>query len=385
MFPWILIWICDKRIMLWLCQRQFAGAAHHFAFFMSRLAEKASIILDDGQKARAAFPLVVSASRSTDIPAFYADWFFGRLKKGYSSWINPFNNKKCHVAYAQTEFIIFWSKNPRSLLKYLDCLQERQIGCYIQFTLNDYEADGLEAALPPLEERIDTFGELAKRLGKGSVIWRFDPLVLTEEIKIDVLLARIRKLGQQLHPHAEKLVFSFADILSYRKVRTNLERNGIPYKDWTLSEMKEFAFRLAELNQTEGWNLRLATCGELADLPGIEHNKCVDDELILRLCPHSARLREVLGDGIRCRGSLFDCAAGDGINPENGGRTVLPKNRKDPGQRAACGCIKSRDIGEYDTCPHLCSYCYANKSRESVMRNYERHKANRDKDTITGR
>lgn len=101
-------------------------------------------------------PVIVSASRATDIPAFYADWFFYRLQKGYSAWINPFNNKKGYVSYQDTRFIVFWSKNPKPLLEHLDELTfpatnvaplsrgDERIGCYIQYTLNDYEAMGLK-------------------------------------------------------------------------------------------------------------------------------------------------------------------------------------------------------------------------------------------------
>ena len=106
-------------------------------------------------------PDIISASRSTDIPAFYADWFFHRLETGYSVWNNPFNGKKSYISYRNTRFIVFWSKNPKPLLPYLPILKERGIGCYIQFTLNDYEEDGLETGVPPLTERIETFRTLS--------------------------------------------------------------------------------------------------------------------------------------------------------------------------------------------------------------------------------
>ena len=89
-------------------------------------------------------PVIVSASRATDIPAFYADWFFNRLDKGYASWRNPFNGKNSYVSFANTRFVVFWSKNPKPLIPYLPILQEKGIGFYIQFTLNDYDAEQLE-------------------------------------------------------------------------------------------------------------------------------------------------------------------------------------------------------------------------------------------------
>ena len=135
-------------------------------------------------------PVIVSASRSTDIPAFYADWFFIRMEIGYSAWTNPFNGVKSYVSYNNTRFIVFWSKNPRPLLPYLDYLEERKIGTYIQYSLNDYELNGLERGVPPLQYRIDTFKMLVDRLGLGSVIWRFDPMILTDEIHPDDLIRR---------------------------------------------------------------------------------------------------------------------------------------------------------------------------------------------------
>ena len=169
---------------------------------------------ENGEIVSMQVPVIVSASRSTDIPAFYADWFFHRLKVGYSAWTNPFNGVKGYVSYKNTRFIVFWSKNPRPLLPYLDYLRERNIGCYIQYTLNDYEKEGLERGVPSISERIDTFKQLVDKLGKGRVIWRFDPLILTDEINMDTLLNRIEQIGEQLRGYTDKMVFSFADIVS---------------------------------------------------------------------------------------------------------------------------------------------------------------------------
>ena len=160
---------------------------------------KEKILKENGELVDAQVPIIVSASRSTDIPAFYADWFFHRLKVGYSAWTNPFNGVKGYVSYENTRFIVFWSKNPRPLLPHLDYLKERNIGCYIQYTLNDYEQEGLERGVPPLNERIDTFKALVGKLGKGRVIWRFDPLMLTDDIDIDLLLAKIEHIGIAEH------------------------------------------------------------------------------------------------------------------------------------------------------------------------------------------
>ena len=167
--------------------------------------KKINIQRENGEWVDAQAPEIISASRSTDIPAFYADWFFHRLEIGYSAWRNPFNGVNSYVSYKNTRFIVFWSKNPKPLLQHLPKLKSHspKIECYIQYTLNDYVAEGLEKGVPPLDERIETFKTLVEKLGKGRVIWRFDPLILTDRISQNDLLRKIDYIGDRL------LVFSF--------------------------------------------------------------------------------------------------------------------------------------------------------------------------------
>ena len=346
---------------------------------------KVDIELQDGTTVKAFAPIIVSASRSTDIPAFYADWFFKRLEKGYSVWTNPFNGVPSYVAYQKTRFIVFWSKNPHPLLPHLDKLKEMGIGCYIQYSLNDYETEGLEKGVPPKDFRIKTFKSLVEKLGKGHVVWRFDPMILTDDISIDILLEKVRYIGNELRGYTEKMVFSFADILSYRKVKSNLEKNGIKYIEWTTEMMDEFAMRLAAMNRDLDWNFQLATCGEKIDIEkyGILHNKCVDDDLIIRLAYKDETLMKHLNVEVHRRGeSLFDMEPANSLNINDDYYAVKLKDNKDKGQRAFCGCIDSKDIGQYNTCPHLCEYCYANTSKETALSNYRKHKSNPDKESI---
>lgn len=307
-----------------------------------------SIRNDNGTEVLAQAPLIISASRATDIPAFYADWFFRRLDEGYIRWRNPFSGQDSYVSFKNSRFIVFWSKNPKLLLPYLSVLKERGIGCYIQFTLNDYEAEGLEPNIPPLEQRIETFRRLVDGLGIGAVVWRFDPLIFTDKINIDTLLEKIAHIADALDGYAENLVFSFADIASYKKVSRNLHQSGIDYREWDEESMREFASRLSTLNH-DNWNFRLTTCAERIDLSeyGIEHNRCIDSELISRLSPEDTVLQNFLYNA-----------------------------KTDNGQRKACGCILSKDIGAYNTCPHGCLYCYANTSPVSAGANYKKFLAN---------
>lgn len=251
----------------------------------------------------------------------------------------------------------------------------------------------MEKGVRPLAERIETFKILVNKLGKGAVVWRFDPLILTDKIDMDKLLSKIENIGDQLNGYTEKLVFSFADIVSYRKVKSNLERSHINYIDWTPKQMLEFAGRIVELNRRKGWNFILATCGEAANLPEVEHNHCVDDRLMVRFGSHSPELLKFLG------AEVIDTAHSDNLFAEiepiyipedaveigNGKYIAIRQNNRDKGQRIACGCMNSKDIGEYNTCPHLCEYCYANSSKEVAVRNWQHHKANPFQDTITGK
>lgn len=345
--------------------------------------KKTLITLENGTSAEAHAPMIISSSRSTDIPAFYADWFFNRLEKGYSVWTNPFNSLQSYISYKNVKFIVFWSKNPRPLIPYLDILDKRNIGYYIQFTINDYEKDGLESGVPTLSQRIETFKYLVERLGKGRVIWRFDPLILTDNIDMESLLEKISKIGEQIHDYTEKLVFSFADISIYKKVKSNMEAEGIKYKEWNKDTMILLAKELSSLNGK--WGLELSTCGESINLTnyGINKNHCIDDRLIVRFGHQHPELMEALGVKIITT-SLFEEDDSRYIRLDDGRYAIISQDNRDRGQREVCGCMKSKDIGQYNTCPHLCEYCYANASKAQALANWRTHINNPHAETITG-
>lgn len=349
---------------------------------------KIEITIEDGRKVLAQTPEIISASRSTDIPAFYADWFFHRLEKGYSVWKNPFNGKPSYVSYEKTRFIVFWSKNPRPLLDYIHILEERNIKCYIQYTLNDYDNEKLEK-VPSLEKRIETFKLLVERLGKGAVVWRFDPMILTDNISIEELLAKVQYIGDQLKGYTEKLVFSYVDIALYKKVKNNLGKNKVTYHEWTEEQMEIFAQKLSVMNKERGWNYSLATCGEKIDIKkyGIEHNRCIDGDLITKIAWKDSELMNFMK--VKIEDLPTPTIFGDVTIPQ--GAIILPNNKyfisthkKDSGQREQCGCMVAKDIGEYNTCPHLCEYCYANSSKETALNNWKKHINNPYSETITG-
>lgn len=328
-------------------------------------------------------PVIISASRSTDIPAFYAKWFINRLKAGYCIWYNPFNQKPTKVCFDKCKVVVFWTKNPRPLMPYLHELDERGIHYYFQFTMNDYDEERFEPNVPKLSERIATFKELSERIGKERIIWRFDPLIITPELSPRDLLKKIWKTGNQIKGCTDKLVFSFIDINCYKKVQNNLiketnsfDKENIANCEFSETQMNEIADGLAKCRErwsSDGWELKLATCGEPIDLAkyGIEHNRCIDPELIKNLWNDDKDLLYYLHFGkLPEKSSLF---ASDFSLPP-----LSEQKLKDKGQRKACGCMISKDIGMYNTCRHLCVYCYANANNELVISNKAKHSDNNE-------
>ncbi len=334
--------------------------------------DKIKIITDNRESVEAQAPIIISASRSTDIPAFYAKWFINRLKAGYCVWYNPFNQQPMYVAFKNAKAVVFWSKNPKPLIPYLHELDERGIHYYFQFTLNDYYKEQFEPNVPSVEKRIETFKELSEIIGKEKLIWRFDPLVLTDKIGIEELLRKVENIGNQLNGHTEKFVFSFADIGNiYKKVENNLKRLNINYQEFTPQTMNEFAIGLHELN--ENWHFSLATCAEEINLENynIKHNRCIDGELMKQLFAEDKEFVYYLNYGkFPEKNTLFE---------EEFDNIPLSSERfKDKGQRKVCGCMISKDIGMYNTCSHFCTYCYANTSKETVIKNMKLHQDNNE-------
>lgn len=293
-------------------------------------------------------PLVISASRATDIPAFHAEWLMRRLRAGRCVRRNPFSGAKRLISFSHCKFIVFWSKNPAPFFVHIDELRARGFCFYLHYTLNDYVREGLEPGLPSLDRRIENCLRLAERIGRKRVIWRFDPVLLGNGLTVDEILERMGRLAEKLQYAAEKLIFSFVDIATYAKARARLRRRFPLIREVGAEEKKRMAEGIAALCAELKYPLLPASCAEKTDLGpyGIQPGRCVDAELLLRLW------RE-------------DMPAGrESAQVEAELRALL--RRKDPGQRRACGCAPSQDIGAYGTCPHACAYCYANPSEQAV-------------------
>lgn len=281
--------------------------------------------------------MIVSVSRRTDIPAFYTDWFLNRIKEGYVDVLNPFNNKQANrisLKKENVECFVFWTKNPRPLLDRIDELDGYNY--YFQFTLNSYGKD-IEPNVPSkADEVINTFIELSKKIGKEKVIWRYDPILITEKYTIEYHIKYFEKLAKKLHNYTNKCVISFLDL--YKKTEKNMKH--IKLEELLIEKMNIIAEEFSKI--CKKYNLELATCCEAIELEkyDIKHNKCIDDKLIEK---------------------LFN---------------IELENKKRDKQRELCGCIKCSDIGAYNTCLHNCVYCYANFNKDQSEINSSKNDIN---------
>ena len=269
--------------------------------------------------------MIISASRRTDIPAFFADWFMERVREGHCDVANPFNPRQVRrvsFAPADADAIVFWTRNAAPMLPYLDELDGLGYRCYFLYTLLDYP-EALEPGLPPLETRVDTFKRLADTIGPDRVIWRYDPIVLSNLTPFDYHVEAFPRLLDLLREHTRRVVVSLMD--PYKSVMRRLRAAGVEVinSPETRPEFPEMMRVIA--SSAIDADMEIVSCAEDVDLRryGIQPGKCIDDELIYRLF------------GVRVT------------------------SRKDKGQRAACGCVESVDIGSYGTCGHKCLYCYA--------------------------
>lgn len=278
--------------------------------------------------------MIISASRRTDIPTYYSEWFFNRIKEGYLLVRNPMNAhqiSKISLSPDVVDGIVFWTKNPTPMLDNLDLLKDYTY--YFQFTLNAYGQD-VESGVPSKNNKIiPAFQQLSDKIGPDRVIWRYDPIFLSKTYTIDYHLRYFEELAKRLAPYTRKCTISFLDF--YRNTERNI--SNLEIDKFTLDIQETLAQQLVEIAHSYG--LQMDTCAEGIDLQkyGITHARCIDDRLFEKLlgCPL--------------------------------------KVGKDKNQRLECGCVESIDIGTYNTCRNGCKYCYANYSAKAVNTNSCKH------------
>ena len=280
--------------------------------------------------------MIVSVSRRTDIPAFYSEWFFNRLKKGFVYVQNPMNPKQVSNITLTPETVdcfVFWTKNAKPMLKHLDELEGYKY--YFQFTITGYKSD-VEKGVSNKTEIIKTFKTLSNKIGKERVILRYDPIFLSKEYTIDYHVRAFSKLCSQLDGYTNKCVISFIDL--YKKTERNTKHLNII--NMTMEDINLIADKFSKIAKEH--NIKIETCSESYDLTayGIGKGKCIDDNVI----------SDVIGYEVNVK--------------------------KDDTQRDVCGCVKSIDIGQYNTCRHHCLYCYANFNKIQVDENFKLHNKN---------
>ena len=287
---------------------------------------------------------VVSVSRRTDIPAFYAEWFMNRVRAGYVCSRNPFNPRQVSTVSLYPDKVaalIFWSKDPRPLLTHLDELEQRGLRSLFHITLTGLPRF-LEPDVPEPPVIAAALHELAQRIGAQRIIWRFDPVVLGEGMGPPQVEEQFCRLADALHGAVGDVRVSFLR-QGYRQVHRRLQ-GRVRLDDFdqdtqgaTPAAVAETAGLLGEAARRRG--LAISSCAERFDLRpfGIRAGRCIDPGL----------LEQAFG--------------------------LRLDSRKDPGQRGECGCIRSVDIGAYGTCRHTCLYCYAATDRALRQERHDLH------------
>lgn len=278
--------------------------------------------------------MILSASRRTDIPNYYSEWFYNRIKEGFVYVRNPMNIhqiSRIDISPEVVDCIVFWTKNPEPMIDRLDEISAYKY--YFQFTLTGYGKD-IECNVPHKKEKmIPVFIRLSEKTGSRNVVWRYDPILFTRKYTPEYHIKAFEQIASALKGYTDRCVISFLDV--YAKILKNMEEVGA----YELSERDLIAFA-AEISSIARKNgMTVASCAEKIDLQqcGIEHNSCID----------KSRIEDIIG----CK-----------INVS-----------KDKNQRTECGCVESIDIGTYNTCKNGCKYCYANYSRSSVIKNSSKY------------
>lgn len=284
--------------------------------------------------------MIISVSYKTDIPAFYSEWFLNRLKAGYCKSRNAYNNKPFEIDLTSrsVDGFVFWTKNAKPFSSALEEVARRGYPFIVQYTINGYPRE-LESRVVDYQAAIENFISISNTYGNRTCVWRYDPIIFSSLTDEQWHVRRFTEIASRLSGYTDEVVFSFVQM--YRKTKSNLGKleksSGLHYDDGTLEQKRALARQLIEIAANYGMRVNLCSQPEFLDLhSNLGEARCVDAD----------RLQEIAG------------------------RLVNAKLR---GSRSSCGCYESRDIGEYDTCPHGCVYCYAVRSRERALSRYKIH------------
>lgn len=287
--------------------------------------------------------MIISASRRTDIPAFYSKWFMNRVRQGWCWVPNPLNIKQVSeisLKPMDVEAVVFWSKNPAPLLPHLSELDKLGFHYYFQFTLNDYPR-ALEPNVPSIEDRVATFKDLSRLVGPLRVVWRYDPIIISNFTPFEFHKDRFSWIAEELKGATRRVMVSIVDF--YQKTNRRLSQvekeEGFSFERDIFSQTGFTSFMKDLADTARNNQIDIFTCAEDKGYSqiGIPPGKCIDNKLL---------------------SDIF---------------SLNLVYKKDPSQRGSCLCMVSKDIGINNTCMHGCPYCYSTTSYVAAQRRFEEH------------
>jgi hypothetical protein len=282
--------------------------------------------------------MIISASYKTDVPTFYGEWFMNRLRAGYCKMVNPYNRRVIRISLLPEDVdgIVFWTKNVGPFLRHLPEVRQLGLPFILQHTINGYPRD-LEQAVVDAPKAIEYLKQIANTFGPRVNVWRYDTIINSSLTPREFHIETFARLAEALEGATDEVVISFAHF--YSKTLRNMQRaaaeHGFSWTDPTDEWKKSLAGELAALAAAH--RIQLTVCSQPQFIvSGCAEARCVD----------ANRLTDISGKPVKA------CLKGN---------------------RQECGCFESRDIGEYDTCPHGCVYCYAVQNQELAKARYKQH------------
>lgn len=278
--------------------------------------------------------MILQTGMRTDIPAFYSKWFINRIKEGYVLVRNPYNPSavtRYRINPDVVDLIAFCTKNPAPMLPHMDML--KPYGQYWFVTITPYGKE-IEPNVPDKAKVIENFKTLSKAVGIDSVGWRYDPIFITEKYSLDFHLKTFEKMARELSGYTHTCVISFIDL--YKKVINNFPQARTVNKE----ERHKIGRTFSEIGKKYGITIKACAEGDELEPYGVDCDGCLTQ-------------------------NTYETALKTKLN--------MPKRK---GQRAECACFFGNDIGAYDTCKHLCKYCYANTNPKAVLHNSKLHNPN---------
>jgi hypothetical protein len=286
--------------------------------------------------------MLISASYKTDIPAFYGEWFMNRLRAGYCLMAHPYDRRKTFrvsLERRDVDGIVFWTKNAGPFLTALEDVHRRGYPFVVQYTINAYPRK-LEFSVTDPVRSLHHAEQIASKFGPRVVVWRYDPIVFSSETPPESHLENFSWIAGRLSGITDEAVVSF--VQTYEKTKRNMDwasrEFGFSWQDPSDVEKSDLARQLLTIAARYGMRLTVCSQPHLVGA-GVEEAHCIDAQRFSAMigAPVKAELR---------------------------------------GARKECGCYASRDIGDYDTCPHGCVYCYAVRNRKQAQLRYREHDPN---------